>query len=132
MLSLVVEDDAISRRFLQSMLEQHGAVECVENGDDAVRVFSEAFDSGHPFDLVCLDIMMPGMDGHEVLVELRKYERSKGVAIGDGVKVIITSALGDSENVLRAYMGRCGAYCVKPIDPNDFCEHLQKLGLIDI
>jgi two-component system chemotaxis response regulator CheY len=130
MKSLVVEDDAIGRALLTDILERHGTIVACDNGGEAVNAFSLAVDSDEPFDLVCLDIMMPEMDGHEVLRRIRDLEKSAGVSAEDGVKVIMITALDDSESVLRSYTGRCAAYCVKPIDVEVFYNHLSELGLL--
>ncbi len=130
MKSLIVEDDPVSRRLLENILEKHGDVVSVDNGASAVEKFVQQLNAPSHFELVCLDIMMPGMDGHEVLRRIREEEDVRGLSNDKSVKVIMTTAVDDSESVLRAYTGRCAAYCVKPIDIVEFYDHLEKLGLI--
>jgi two-component system chemotaxis response regulator CheY len=89
-----------------------------------------AVEGKQPYDLVCLDIMMPGMDGHAVLSEIRKIEESNGIAVGSTAKVVMTTSLGDAENVLAAFRNQCEAYLVKPIDKAKLLERLRTLGLI--
>ncbi|OVE77285.1 hypothetical protein BVX99_03050 [bacterium F16] len=74
--------------------------------------------------------MMPGMDGHDVLKELRQLEKECALESDQCTKVIMITALDDNENILRSYTGRCAAYCVKPIDIDAFYNHLTELGLI--
>ena len=131
MKSLVVEDEPISRMLIVDILDRHGEVVACEDGSDAIKAFAEALESKKPFDLVCMDIMMPEMDGHEALRLIRKMECDASIPTDGCVKVIMITALDDSESVLRSYTGRCAAYCVKPIDVEEFYNHLDELGLLD-
>ena len=83
------------------------------------------------YDLICLDIMMPGMDGHKVLQKIRETERNNQVPLGNGVKIIMTTALGDKQNVLNAFRTSCDAYMVKPYDRNRLMEILRDFKMIN-
>ncbi len=126
---LVVEDDFISRRLLCRYLEPHGECDVAVNGNEALSAFKQALSSGQHYDLICLDIMMPGMDGQETLKRMRVLEREAGIDAEHGVKVIMTSALEDHENVAAAYENSCAGYVVKPIEKRKFLETLQGIGI---
>jgi two-component system, chemotaxis family, chemotaxis protein CheY len=126
---LVVEDDFISRRLLCRYLEPHGECDVAVNGNEALSAFRQALLTGQYYDLICLDIMMPGMDGQETLKRIRILEREANVDAARGVKVIMTSALEDQENVLAAYNNSCAGYVVKPIEKRKFLETLQDIGI---
>jgi len=128
MKALIVEDDPISRRILQDFLSPFADCETVENGEQAIEVFKNALDSNARFQLVCLDIMMPKMDGHQVLKLLRNYEQKHGVSLEDCVKIVMTTALEDYRNVIGAFGEGCSAYIVKPINKKKLLHELQKLG----
>jgi len=130
MKTLVVEDDFVSRRLLQIVLTPYGQCDIAVNGREALEAFKMALDEGSPYDLVCLDIMMPEMDGHEVLKQIRETEMQNGKGGLDGAKVIMTTALGDFENIKRAFIGQCEAYLVKPVEKQKLLEKLVELGLI--
>lgn len=49
------------------------------DGREAVTAFTEALDAGEPFDLICLDVMMPEMDGHTALASIRRIESEHGI-----------------------------------------------------
>ncbi len=129
MRSLVVEDDPVSRALMVEVLEKHGEVVTAEDGTKAIETVKQALAAETPFDLICLDIMLPEMDGHEVLARIRELEAEDGK--GGETKIIFISALNDSENIVRAYCGRCACYLVKPIDVNELYGHLRSLGLIE-
>ncbi|GAG45485.1 unnamed protein product, partial [marine sediment metagenome] len=80
--------------------------------------------------LICLDIMMPRMDGHEALGRIREVEQERGVLLGEGAKIVMTTALGDSKNVFRAFNEQCEGYLVKPIDQEQLQKELKKIGLV--
>ena len=127
---LIVEDDFTSRFLLQQMLQPYGTVQIAVNGREALDAFKEALETGEPYKLICLDIMMPEMDGHTVLEHMREFERQKGIEGHDGVKVFMTSALSDGANVFRAFREQCEAYLVKPLRREDLIFNMQKHGLI--
>ena len=84
------------------------------------------------YDLVCLDIMMPGKNGHEVLKELRQIEISKGIQGADTTKVFMITALDDAKNIMEALVvGRCEAYLTKPVSRTRLEEQLRDLQLIE-
>jgi two-component system chemotaxis response regulator CheY len=131
MRTLIVEDDFISRRVLQKMLAPYGESDCAVNGREAMQAFTLALGEGQPYHLICLDIMMPGMDGQEVLKSIRKQETAAGVKQSDEVKVIMTTALDSPRDVIEAYYrGGCTSYLVKPIDKGKLLRHIEDFGLL--
>ena len=132
MRSLVVEDDTISRKMLQLFLKRYGDCYASSNGNDAIQSFKQSLEDDRPYDLVCMDIMMPDMDGHQTLQEIRKIEDEKNIKDLDRVKVIMTTALSDSENANEAFFrGGARSYIVKPIKEENLRTELIRLGLIE-
>lgn len=74
---LIVEDDFGSRIAIQKMLTPYSECEVAVNGNEAVEAFTNSFEAGVPYDLICMDIMMPQMNGKEAL----KIIREKGKII---------------------------------------------------
>ncbi|MCF7934792.1 MAG: response regulator [Synergistales bacterium] len=131
MKTLVVEDDKASAKVLESMLSGYGSVDIAWSGREALDAFAAALQSSDPYDLVCLDIMMPEMDGQSVLKELRRYEEQEGLLMKDGVTVLMTTALGDRENVFEAFREQCDGYLIKPIARKKLDALLEELQLIE-
>ena len=127
---LIAEDDFISRTIMKKFLAQIGECDVAVDGEEAVTLFKMAMKEGRPYALITLDIMMPKMDGQSVLKEIRSIESDKKIYGGDGVKVIMTTALSDKKNVLSAFKSQCEAYLIKPIDKNKIITELKKLKLI--
>ena len=126
---LVVEDDFISRRLLCRYLQAYAECDVAVNGNEAIGAFKQSLATGQRYDLVCLDIMMPGMDGQETLKRLRALELEHGVAEPARSRVIMTTALEDNDNVLSAFNNACDGYVIKPIEKRKFLETLQEIGL---
>lgn len=130
MKSLIVEDDFTCRLLLQKILDKYGEVHVAVNGKEAIAAVKGAIESGNHYQLICLDIMMPEMDGQECLQKIREMETESGMAYPNGAKVIMTTALGDPKNILSAYGSLCDAYIQKPIYPAKFTLELKSLNLI--
>lgn len=127
---LIVEDDFGSRRFLQALMRSIVEVDVVVNGREGVEAHQLALEEGRPYQLILMDIMMPEMDGHTALREVRRHETEIGVHYRDRVKVIMTTALEDPRNVVDAYHeGEADGYLVKPIDREKLFSLMTSLGL---
>lgn len=127
--ALVADDDLTSRVLLGEILMPVAEPHIVENGADALVAVQAALKSGEPFSLICLDIMMPQVDGQEVLKRIRELEDKAGVAPQDRAKIIMTTALGDKANLAQARELECDAYLVKPIDKAKFLGQVHSLLL---
>lgn len=130
MKTLIVEDDFTSRLILQKLLAPYCECHVAVNGEEALSAYSAARENAADYDLICLDIMMPGMDGQSVLREIRQRENDAGIPLGKGVKIVMTTALGDKANVLEAFRGTCDAYLVKPFDKEKLLEVLRSLRFV--
>jgi two-component system chemotaxis response regulator CheY len=130
---LIVEDDIISRKFLSRFLNRYGICDLVVDGYEALDAYLLAIHENTPYDLICLDIMMPKIDGVQVLKTIRELEKQtiEGRIVHKS-KIIMTTALGDTEMVRKAFDLGCDAYASKPIDTEKFIEVLGSLGIIDI
>ena len=130
MRTLIVEDDFTSRLLLQSFLAQYGECHIAVNGKEAVAAYSAAQASGQRYDLICMDIMMPEMDGQAAIKEIRTLEEAGGTLSTGGVKIIMTTALDDVKNVVRSFQSLCDAYLFKPIDTAKLLGHIKEFHLV--
>ncbi|HMM37354.1 MAG TPA: response regulator [Desulfovibrio sp.] len=131
MRALIVEDEFTSRRLLENILAPYAEGMSVTNGEEAVAAFAEGLAEGRPFDLVCMDIMMPAMDGQQAVRTIRQLESASGVKPADEAKIIMITALDDPKNVVSAYYrGGAAAYLTKPINVREFLDLIRDMGLI--
>ena len=127
---LIVEDDFTSRRLMQKLLSPYGESDIAVNGREALTAFSTALQEKEPYALICLDVMMPEMDGQQVLKEIRRIEREAGLAPSREVKVIMTTGLDSPKDVVEAYYrGGCSGYLVKPIEKLKLVALLKEFGI---
>ena len=127
---LLAEDDFVTRKYMVSFLSKYGECDVTVDGMEAVDAFMMALEDGEPYDLICLDIMMPVMDGYQALVGIRNLEKERNIPEEDAVKVIMTTALNDEANVKIAFELGCTVYSGKPIDKDRFEQAMKKLNLI--
>ena len=92
---LLAEDDFVTRKFMMNFLSSYGECDAAVDGMEAVDAYLMALEDGEPYDLACLDIMMPVMDGYQVLRSIRDLEADHGIPEEEQVKVIMTTALND-------------------------------------
>ncbi len=128
---LIAEDDYVSRTFLFKFLSNYGECDITVDGIEALEVFMMSLDEEKYYDLVCLDIMMPEVDGINVLKTIRVLEEERNVDQDKRCKVIMTTALNAVEKVQSTFDIGAQGFAVKPIDIDKFLQVLYKLGLID-
>ncbi len=116
MKSIVVDDEASCRKSLQSFLDRYGCCDLFSDGNSALDAIQSALASSEPYQLLCLDIMLPGMDGPTLLRQIREAEQRRGIGGLDGIKIIMISSLDRPQAVLSAFRDGCEGYLVKPID----------------
>lgn len=127
---LMADDEHICRKLMTEHLSNFGKCDSVENGDQVAEAVEKALESGKYYDLICLDIMMPKMDGQTALKIIRELESKYDIPEGDGAKIIMMSALGDHDNIITAFHEQCDAYLVKPIKFETLKAKLKELELI--
>ena len=130
MKTLIVEDDFTGRLLLQKLLTRYGECHIAVNGREAVAASHMASEAGQAYDLICMDIMMPEMDGQTALKEIRAMEEARGIVSTRGAKIVMTTALGDIKNMATAYRELCDGYLVKPIDKAKLIALLEELQVL--
>lgn len=125
---LVAEDDMVSRKLMSKVLAEYGDCDLVINGIEAIDAFLLARKEGEPYDLICLDIMMPKIDGVKALRTIRDLEKQS--QIEKQVKIIMITALDEKEVVEDAFLKGADAYATKPLDIDKLVEVIKKMQLI--
>ena len=106
---LLAEHDFTSRLVLHSFLSRYGNCDLAANGREAVEACRAAARQGERYDLVCIDLMEPGVDGIEAARQIRALEEGRG-------KIVMTTAIDGTHDVMRAYHELCDAWLMKPVD----------------
>ena len=111
---LLAEDEPTILRLVRTYFERDGyTVFAATNGEEAIKIFREV-----NIDLVCLDVMMPIMDGFEVTKMIRATSE---------VPIIIMTALQSEEDILKGYSLHIDDYITKPFNPKVLLAKVNNL-----
>ncbi len=128
---LIVEDELSQQRLLEMLLVDYGSCDLAANGREALMAINRAFDDREPYDLVCLDIMMPEMDGQESLQKIRQLEIKHYREGLPSIKIIMITAKNMAKNMLSTFRAGCDAYITKPVSRKKLIRQICQLGLLD-
>ena len=113
---LLVDDEVVGLEILKDLLESSGyEVEAVPSGPEALEKLSEGFD------LVVLDVMLPQMDGFEIVRRIRAHP------VAGGVPVVMLTARKGEEDRQKAVEAGADDYVTKPVDMDDFEKKIVQL-----
>lgn len=124
---LIAEDDRVSRAFFQKFMSAYGTCDIAVDGMEALDLYMDAVKAKTPYELLCLDIMMPRVDGLKVLKVVRAMEEQHQLP---RARIIMMTALADVEYVDEAFALGCDAYASKPVDTAKVEQVMQNLGLL--
>ncbi len=131
--TLAVDDSISILALMDCMLNQYGIKDVTKagNGLQALEHFESALQSGVPYSLVLLDIMMPVMDGQEALKKMRALEREAGLAGDDRSVIIMATSLHSPRDMMEALIdGDCSDYLTKPFQFEDLRGMLMRYNFI--
>jgi len=131
MRALIVDDDFYSRITLHDMLRAVADCHIAVNGEEAVGAFKKALEDGRPYDLVCMDLVMPEMDGQQALREMRALEEDQGAAQAARCSIFVVSMVEDNRETNEAFfLGGADCFLVKPIAEDRLMAELREHGLL--
>ncbi len=128
---LIAEDDRVSRTFLTQFMSQYGECDVAVDGMEALDCFMDSIKNKEPYQLLCLDVMMPKVDGLKVLKVIRALEEQREVKQSEHLRIIMMTAITDTEHVDEAFRMGCDAYAAKPVDTEQVVEVMKSLNLIE-
>ncbi len=111
---LAVDDDFVSRKKMNLILSAYGRCDVAMNGAECIEAFNMAHEEGDPYDLITMDVQMPGINGIETVQRIREWEKQHGVPLGKGVKIIMVTVKEDAATVFSSFREGCEAYVSKP------------------
>ena len=123
---LIVDDNKQIQHLLALMLESYGDLSFAENGKIGLQQYQKSVEDKDAFDLILLDIMMPEMDGFEMLRKLRSWEIQQSIS-DEKVKIAMLSSIGSPNNMLSCFEEGCDYYLVKPIIKTELLEVIEKV-----
>ncbi|WP_017727674.1 response regulator transcription factor [Halalkalibacterium ligniniphilum] len=110
---LIVDDEIQMQRLIAVCIQSNDfSIESVSSGKEALEKVKKT-----PYDLMLLDVMMPEMNGFQVLEELRTFNHS--------LPVIVLTALGDTDDVVKGLNSGADDYITKPFEPKELVARVQ-------
>lgn len=126
---LIAEDDYVNRRFLFKFFSQYGDCDMVVNGEEAVEAVMFSLEEEDSYELICLDIMMPKLDGLKALKMICSIEKDKKINKKKVSKKFVITALDNAKDVEKAFELGCEVYVTKPINTEKLIQVMNKLNL---
>ena len=128
---LVIDDDDFSREFVAAMLNDVAECDQASRGSEAVEKFSTALETGDPYDLLLMDIVMPEMNGHETAKTIRSIEKERGLAVNKRVNIVMLTSISTPQSAMEAFCSaQSAAYIVKPVSKDSLVKVISQLGLL--
>ena len=109
------------------MLSSYGGYDIAEDGRQAFDLFIEAHNEGTPYDIIFLDIMMPEIDGDQVLDMIREWESIK-LEGREPAFIVMATAKSDTNTIVDTYDRGCQRFIMKPYLKSELDELMQSLG----
>jgi two-component system chemotaxis response regulator CheY len=131
MKTLIVEDDLTSRVLLHTLLSRYGECHIAVTGKEAVEACRVSRMSGLPYDLVCMDILMPEMNGLAAVKQVRDQEAALGISTSKGAKILLITALTNTTRAMKSFSKLCDGYLLKPIDVTKLLQDLRAFHLVE-
>lgn len=129
---LIIDDDELGRELLATQLEPYAVCDLAADGYEGVARFTAALLEGNPYQLIFLDIVMPGMDGNAAARTIRTLEQERGIPVERGVNIVVLSSLNTPQDIIQAYVSaQSAAHLVKPVKLEKLLLTLRRLELID-
>ena len=125
--ALIVDDSPVIRRVLQLVLQPLGNCDIVQSGQKALDSLRHRLTEKRSYDLICLDLGLPDLEGLDVLRQVRSLEAEFGIQVRSRIMIVTSS--DDLDMVRAASQNGADAYLVKPLDKQRFLKALEGLGL---
>lgn len=125
---LIVDDENISRNILLAKMTHMGTCVAVDSAKKALAEIDKAKAEKQPFDVITLDVSMPGMGGQELLEYIRKKEVQDKIPKKDRVKILMITARMNMGTINACIKRGCNGYLTKPVSHVQLVQSLSNLG----
>lgn len=123
---LVIDDEPTARLHLRLLLEARGPVDEAPDAIAGLQRIRDAIADNDPFDLVCIDLSMPGPSGIEAIKMVQEVD--KKLRHGKHTNVVVVTASDDQKDIRAALHQHVDGYLLKPVTPGQIVETIDPLG----
>ena len=127
---LIVDDIAVNTRIMVHLLSEYAECHIANSGYQALCKVAESLEQSGPFDLICMDIMMPGMNGIQSIEKIRELETKQKYKNLKPTKILMVTTIKEDASVIKSIKAGCDGYILKPVDKYALVDQLHKLGIL--
>ncbi|MEI6206999.1 MAG: response regulator [Desulfuromonadales bacterium] len=102
--ALIVDDSELSRLMTGTIIGKVFSYDEAENGLEGISMHHKAVESGMPYDIIFMDVVMPEMDGKEAVRKIRDYEATIGIENKPIIMISASEMLGDIEGLVNGLL----------------------------
>src|ERR1041385_6498007 len=128
MRSLLVDDSPVILQVLKNFLHKFSDCDLAQNGQAGIDAFTRSLDDQNRYDLVCLDLQMPEIDGLQLIGLIRSQEQERQLV--SRCKILVITATGEAEAIREIRAKGADGYLLKPISEQKLLDTLANLGLV--
>lgn len=122
---LVIDDEPIARLQLRLLLESRGRVDEAPDAIAGLQRIRDAIADNDPFDLVCIDLSMPGPSGIDAIKMVKDVDQK--LRLGKHTNVVVVTASDDQRDMRAALHQHVDGYLLKPVTPGQIVETIDPL-----
>ena len=124
---LVIDDEDVSRLMLSSFLSDFAPCDNAVNGKEGLQLFEKALEEGNPYTLLCIDLMMPELNGLALIRMIRDLEKKVAVFSDFRTKIFVITASDSAWDKADLLLDNlCDDYIVKPFERTTLLALLEK------
>jgi two-component system, chemotaxis family, chemotaxis protein CheY len=125
---LVVDDDLFCRELLKAIFAPYGPSDLAMDGSEAISFFRRALEDDQPYDVIFLDVVMPGLSGLETLDCIRQIESNYNIHGPKRVKILVVTGFNDPKLSIRSFRKDCENYLAKPFTPKQVLDKVREIS----
>ncbi|MCK5097233.1 MAG: response regulator, partial [Desulfobacteraceae bacterium] len=127
---LIVDDEFVSRKKLDTILSKYGECDMAVNGMEALNAVLRSYKAKAPYNLIFLDSNMPELSGMEVAKNIRRWEHSQQISSKQRIKIIMLSSDDSQIPMTSSFMEGYESYITKPVNKAKIAKAFSKVGYI--
>ena len=128
--ALIAEDHFATRWRMKRLMEPHICCDIAVNGDEVLSAFQMSQEDGTPYDIMLIDLELPGGDPQKIIADIRKREERRNIVRLDKIKFVAISTPDTPRNALIEILSQCEGHVTKPIRKGDFLGQLHSMGFL--
>jgi two-component system chemotaxis response regulator CheY len=128
--ALIAENDFHTRWRMKRLMEPHICCDVAVTGDEVVAAFDISQEDGTPYDIMLIDLDLPGKTLMEPVADIRQKEETREIARLDRIKFVVISGTDDPREMLSEVLSQCEGFVRRPVEKGEFLGQLHSMGFL--